>query len=86
MTDSAGKPIVIPVKVLPSCVHRSSDLLTNCFSLAKQPVQINNNAAPIKEGYGTRGAKLQWALIDSDDVKIGKVLDVKNVRKQLKLI
>lgn len=80
VTDSAGKTHRDSVKVLPElCSPAPGDLLSNCFSLAKQPVQINNNASPIKEGYGTSGAQMQWALIDSEDVKIGKVLDVKTV-------
>lgn len=80
VTDSAGKTNRDIVKVLPEpCTPAPGEILSNCFSLAKQPVQINNNASPIKEGYGTSGAQMQWALIDSEDVKIGKVLDVKTV-------
>ena len=78
VTDTAGNTHRDQVKILPEpCAPSPGDLLTNCLSLTKQPVQINNTGPAIKEGFGNSGAQLQWALIDSQDATHGKVLDVK---------
>ncbi len=76
--DTAGNTHRDQVKILPeACAPSPGELLTNCISLSKQPVQINNTGPAIKEGFGNSGAQLQWALIDSQDATHGKVLDVK---------
>lgn len=80
VTDSSGNSNRDRVKILPElCAPSAGELMSNCFSLAKQPVHINKDATLIKEGYGNSSAQMQWALIDGADTSRGKVLDVKTI-------